>query len=116
MSQLKDFTVDYDQVEANAKGGYFFEIYKNQIPSRGDKMTVIMGYTPFDSDDVIAKLLQSVDGVKWQEIEDSEVSIDNTVNSHAWNIAGYTPGLFIAVYLDPGTSTSGQVVEIKYLG
>ena len=86
-----------------------------QIAPNSDKITVTVIYSDIDTDDVTAKLVQSVDGVNWQDVEDSEVTLDKTLESHTWNLAGYSPGLFITVSVNKATSTTGTIDAIKYL-
>lgn len=115
MSKLQDVIIDYDEIDPDGKGGYFFEKYKEQIPDNSDKITVSIGYSGFDATDVTARLVQSVDGENWQDVQDSEVTIDEKLSSHTWNLAGYSTGLYIAVHVNTGAATTGQVDTIKYL-
>ena len=111
MSQLKDFVID---LELTTKDGMLKE-YAAQIAEGSDKITVTIQYSDIDSNDVTTKLMQSVDGEYFQDVEDSEVTLDPTNDSHTWNLAGFSSGLIIAVSLDKGSSTTSIVKAIKYL-
>lgn len=115
MSKLNEVVIDYDAIIPAKAGEYLFSDYAQQIPDNSDKMSVNIQYSDFTEDDVSAKLVQSVDGATWQDVDDSAVAIDISLTSHTWNLAGYTPGLYIAVFVDTGTNTTGSVTQIKYL-
>lgn len=87
-----------------------------QIPDGKDKVAVRVAYEDIDADDVTMKLVQSFDGENFNDIENSEVTIDSSKPSHMWNIAGYADGLIIRPSFAGGSATDGTITDIEYLG
>lgn len=113
MSEKKDFTgltIDITASEAADNIAPSF-----QMPTHADKVAVKVSYEDIDTDDVTMKLVQSLDGVTWNDVENSEVTIDNSKPSHMWNLAGYTEGLYLRPSFTGGTATDGTITAINYL-
>jgi hypothetical protein len=59
-------------------------------------------------------LEQSVDGVNYATIEDSEISLDSAQTVQSWNVRGLVRGAFVRISIDTA-SASGTLISVKLL-
>lgn len=100
--------LDTKELNASLSEGYT----SDGLQKQGPRMTFMAAFSGLTGQ-TKARLEQSVDGTKYNEIPDSETTVPAGDSEQMWNDCGILPeGSFVRMTVD---AVSGTMVEIKML-